>query len=61
MQELTSWERFQRMYEHRDADRIPIIDDPWAATIERWRREEARERTKRRRPDLLTARGGEQR
>ncbi len=39
MKELTSKERFQRMYEHRDADRIPIIDDPWAATIERWRRE----------------------
>ncbi len=27
------------MYEHRDADRIPIIDGPWRSTIERWRRE----------------------
>lgn len=36
---LTSRERFQRMFEHRDADRIPIIDSPWAATIERWQNE----------------------
>ena len=36
MQELTSRERFTRMYEHREADRIPIIDSPWAATLERW-------------------------
>lgn len=39
MEEMTSHERFQRMYEHREADRIPIIDSPWDATIERWRRE----------------------
>lgn len=37
--ELTSRERFLRMFEHRDADRIPIIDDPWGATIERWHNE----------------------
>ncbi|MFZ5515045.1 MAG: uroporphyrinogen decarboxylase family protein [Candidatus Zhuqueibacterota bacterium] len=36
---LTSRERFQRMFEHRDADRVPIIDDPWNATIERWQNE----------------------
>ena len=36
---LTSRERFHRMYEHRDADRVPIIDGPWSATIERWQRE----------------------
>jgi uroporphyrinogen decarboxylase len=36
---MTSHERFKRMYEHRDADRIPIIDSPWDATIERWQRE----------------------
>lgn len=36
---LTSRERFRRMYAHQEADRIPIIDDPWAATIERWQRE----------------------
>ncbi len=37
--EMTSHERFKRMFEHREADRIPIIDDPWAATIERWQKE----------------------
>lgn len=36
---LTTRERFQRMFEHRDADRVPIIDGPWGATIERWQRE----------------------
>ena len=39
MSAMTSHERFQRMFEHRDADRIPIIDSPWSATIERWQRE----------------------
>ncbi len=39
MTELTSHERFRRMYEHREADRVPIIDSPWGATVERWRRE----------------------
>jgi uroporphyrinogen decarboxylase len=39
MKELTSRERFTRMFEHRDADRVPIIDSPWGATIERWERE----------------------
>ena len=37
--ELTSHERFARMFDHREADRVPIIDGPWGATIERWRRE----------------------
>jgi len=36
---LTSRQRFQRMFDHQDADRVPIIDDPWNATIERWRHE----------------------
>ena len=36
---MTSKERFMRMYEHREADRIPIIDSPWAGTIARWKRE----------------------
>ncbi len=36
---MTSHERFARMFAHRDADRIPIIDEPWGATIERWWRE----------------------
>lgn len=39
MAEMTSRERFTRMFEHREADRIPIIDTPWGATLERWHRE----------------------
>lgn len=39
MSTMTSRERIQRMYEHREADRVPIFDEPWAATIERWERE----------------------
>lgn len=39
MPSLTSHERIQRMFAHQDADRIPVIDDPWDATIERWHRE----------------------
>jgi len=39
MSALSSYERFKRMYEHREADRIPIIDIPWGATIERWQKE----------------------
>ena len=39
MARMTSHERFKRMYEHREADRVPIIDGPWEATIERWQRE----------------------
>ncbi|MDW7681816.1 MAG: hypothetical protein SCK70_14735 [bacterium] len=33
---MTTRERFLRMFEHREADRVPIIDSPWNATIERW-------------------------
>jgi Uroporphyrinogen-III decarboxylase len=36
---MTSKERFARMYAHKEADRVPIIDGPWAGTIRRWRRE----------------------
>lgn len=39
MDEMTSHERFRRMFEHREGDRVPIIDSPWAATVERWQRE----------------------
>ena len=39
MATMTSHERFKRMFEHREADRVPIIDGPWGATIERWQRE----------------------
>ena len=36
---MNSYERIKRMYEHKEADRIPIIDDPWQGTIRRWHRE----------------------
>lgn len=36
---MTSHERFKRMFEHREADRIPIFDCPWETTLERWHRE----------------------
>lgn len=36
---MTSKERITRMFEHREADRIPILDSPWAGTIARWKRE----------------------
>ncbi len=39
MDTMTSHERFARMYAHREADRVPVIDSPWGATIERWHRE----------------------
>jgi uroporphyrinogen decarboxylase len=39
MKAMTTRERYTRMYEHREADRIPVWDAPWASTIERWRRE----------------------
>ncbi|MHC4295425.1 MAG: uroporphyrinogen decarboxylase family protein [Planctomycetota bacterium] len=39
MKEMTSHERFQCMFEHREADRIAIVDTPWPATIERWESE----------------------
>ena len=39
MQKMTSRERFARMYDHREADRIPITDSPWRSTVERWHRE----------------------
>lgn len=36
---MNSYERFKRMYAHQQADRIPVIDGPWSATIERWQQE----------------------
>lgn len=36
---MTTKERFERMFAHREADRIPIIDNPWNGTIARWKRE----------------------
>ena len=39
MSEMTSHERFKRIYNHQEPDRIPIIDSPWSSTIERWHQE----------------------
>lgn len=36
---MTTHERMTRMLEHREADRVPITDSPWGATLERWRSE----------------------
>ena len=36
---MTSKERFARMFAHQEADRVPIIDSPWAGPLSRWRRE----------------------
>lgn len=39
MDRLTTRERFARVFAHKEADRIPIIDSPWSDTIERWQAE----------------------
>lgn len=39
MKEMTTKERFERMFRHREADRVPILGGPWGSTLERWRRE----------------------
>lgn len=39
MAEMTTYERMKRVYEHRQPDRVPIHDSPWATTLRRWRRE----------------------
>ncbi len=39
MPQLTTHERMSRMYEHREADRVPFFDFPWETTIERWHAE----------------------
>ncbi len=36
---MTSKERIMRALEHKEADRVPILDSPWAGTIARWERE----------------------
>ncbi|MFW5996950.1 MAG: uroporphyrinogen decarboxylase family protein [Lentisphaeria bacterium] len=36
---MTSKERILRAIEHRETDRVPIVEKPWPATLERWRRE----------------------
>ncbi len=35
---LTPRERFRLALDHKEADRIPIHDSPWAATVSRWRK-----------------------
>lgn len=39
MKTLSTHERVTRMIEHREADRVPITDSPWSATLERWHKE----------------------
>ncbi len=36
METMTTHERIRRMYDHKDADRIPVMDSPWWETIKRW-------------------------
>ena len=36
---MDTHERFARIYAHQEADRVPIIDDPWSGTLRRWRQE----------------------
>lgn len=33
---MTMHERMTRIYEHREADRAPILDIPWPSTLARW-------------------------
>jgi uroporphyrinogen decarboxylase len=33
---MTMHERMTRIYEHREADRVPIVDSPWPSTLARW-------------------------
>ena len=39
MSRMSTYERFKRMFEHKEADRVPIYDSPWEGTIRRWHRE----------------------
>ena len=39
MGEMTSRERFFRILQHQEADRVPIWDFPWPGTLTRWRQE----------------------
>ncbi|MHC4984270.1 MAG: uroporphyrinogen decarboxylase family protein, partial [Planctomycetota bacterium] len=36
---MTTRERFKRIYQHKQADRVPMLGGPWATTLRRWRRE----------------------
>lgn len=39
MKKMTTWERVNRMYQHKEADMIPMMDSPWDTTLERWHKE----------------------
>jgi len=39
MVQMTTRERFRRMYDHKEADRVPMLAAPWGTTIARWRKE----------------------
>ena len=39
MKTMTSRERVGRMFEHKEADRVPITDSPWEGTLARWKKE----------------------
>lgn len=36
---MTTKERMTRIIKHKEADRVPIVDQPWAGTIRRWNKE----------------------
>jgi hypothetical protein len=36
---MDAHERLTRIFEYKEADRTPVFDDPWNATIERWSKE----------------------
>ncbi len=39
MIKMATRERIKRMYEHKEADRVPLLGGPWGTTLERWRSE----------------------
>lgn len=39
MARMTSHERFTRMFDHQEADRVAMWDFPWPGALKRWRRE----------------------
>jgi uroporphyrinogen decarboxylase len=39
MKPMTTHQRMQCMFQRKEADRAPITDSPWGATLERWRKE----------------------
>ncbi|MFO7637098.1 MAG: uroporphyrinogen decarboxylase family protein [Clostridia bacterium] len=36
---MNTRERMKRIFEHREADRVPVSDYPWPTTLKRWKRE----------------------